>query len=660
MTALAGFWSFGSRREPADSCRRMLDAQLAYGPEPALIAALGDLAIGKRPWRILPEDGFECAPITGGGGRWTLAADIRLDNRAALAADLGLPPDLLAQLPDAAVAMRAVERWEESAIGRLVGDFALALWDREGERLLLARDFMGHRPLHYHRGSGFLAFASMPSGLFALDEVPRAADESALLDFLALMPPAGSRSHFRGIERVPPGETCVFTRSASRSSRHWSYAAEPLRLRRTEEYDEAVREALDQAVGSRLRGAGGAVAAHLSGGLDSGAVAATAARLMAPDGRVTAFTSVPREGAFERWGRFADEAGHAAAVASLYPNMDHVLIRAGARSPIASLDRNFELYQAPVLNLCNYVWGEAIADSASERGHRVLLTGQVGNFTISHTGLDLLPRLLSQGRLLALTSQARALCRRGTRLESVAAHALWPFLTPRLWRLINRARGRRVGSGAGETSLIAPALGESVSARMSERLARAAGGQERGIGLRLAALAGSEFGNFQKGALAGWGLDVRDPTGDRRLVELCLSIPSEIYLAGGVPRALARRVLADRLPPVVVDETRKGFQGADWHEGLLADWDEVRLEAGRIAADPVASRLLDTARMTALIEAPAVSDWDSDEAQAHYRLALLRGLSAGHFIRRARVRTNADERPDRGCLPPGNTVSDKP
>jgi asparagine synthase (glutamine-hydrolysing) len=633
MTALAGFWSFGSSREPSAGCRRMLDAQLAYGPEPALIAPLGEIAIGKRPWRILPEDAFERAPITGAGGRWTLAADIRLDNRSELGAELGLPLDLLARLPDAEVAMRAVERWEEAAIGRLVGDFALALWDCEGERLLLARDFVGQRPLHYHRGSGFLAFASMPSGLFALDEVPRGADEDALLDFLALMTPAGDRSHFRGMERVPPGETRVFTRGGGHSSRHWSYAAEPLRLKRADDYAEAVREALDQAVDARLRGSGGAVAAHLSGGLDSGAVAATAARLMAPDGRVTAFTSVPRDGACERRGRFADESAHAAAVASLYPNMDHVLIRTGGLSPIASLERNFALYQAPVLNLCNYVWGEAIADSARERGHRVLLTGQVGNFTISHTGLDLLPRLLSQGRLLALAGQARALRRRGTRLESVAAHALWPFLPPRLYRMINRARGRRVG--VGETSLIASALGETVSQRMSERLARAAGGQERGIGLRLAALSGNELGNFQKGALAGWGLDVRDPTGDRRLVELCLSIPSEIYLAGGVPRALARRVLSDRLPAVVVDETRKGFQGADWHEGLLADWENVRLETKRIAADPAASRLLDMARMTALVEAPAVGDWDSNEAQANYRLALLRGLSAGHFIRRA-------------------------
>ncbi|HEX9965027.1 MAG TPA: asparagine synthase-related protein [Allosphingosinicella sp.] len=645
MTALAGYWSFDGRQEPEAGCRRMLAALGAYGLEAAIVAVEGEVAIGKRAWHMLPEDGLETAPVGGGGGRWALMADIRLDNRDALGAALGLPAGRLAGLSDSGVAMAAVERWEDGAIGRLEGDFALALWDRERERLLLARDFLGGRPLYYHRGAGFLAFASMPGGLLALPEVPGEADETAMLDFLALMPPGPGHSHFRGVERVAPGEMRVFTRGGAHSSRHWTFASPPLRLRRSEDYAEAVREALDRAVKARLRGGRGSVACHLSGGLDSGAVAATAARLLGPGGRVTAFTSVPRKARPDPRGRFVDEAAHAAAVVSLYPNMEHVLVRSGGRSPIAALDRNFALYQAPVLNLCNYVWGEAIADEARERGHRVLLTGQVGNFTLSHTGFDLLPGLLGRGRLVALAKQALALRRRGTRLESVAAQALWPFLPQPLWRLVNRLRGRRIG--AGDTSMLNPALGEAAAARLAERLARSTAGCDRGVGYRLAALAGSEAGNFHKGALAGWGLDVRDPTGDRRLVELCLSIPPEIYLADGVPRALARQALADRLPALVVEEKRKGYQASDWHEGLLADWANAQSEAARIAGSPAAARLLDTGRMAALLDSPAITDWNSDEAHAHYRLGLLRGLSAGHFIRSVQG----------GCLPTGNSLS---
>jgi asparagine synthase (glutamine-hydrolysing) len=637
MTALAGYWDFGRGEEPLAACRRMLEAQAVYGTEPPASRAEGPIALGKRPYPTLAEDSFDEGVASGGGGRWSMVVDVRLDGREALAASLGIADARARRMADGALVMAAVERWEEEAIGRLAGDFAIALWDARRERLLLARDILGQRPLHFHRSGGFFAFASMPSGFHALEDVPAGPDEAALASFLALLPPQGNCSFFRGIERVRPGELRIISASGTDSRRHWSFPGTRLRLKRPDDYVEAVREALDRAVESRLRGGGGRVAAHLSGGLDSGAVAATAARLL-PGGEVTAFTSVPSGAGPDRWGRFADESGHAAAVAALYPNMEHVLVRTAGRSPLAALDRNFALYQAPVLNLCNFLWGEAIADAARERGHRILLTGQVGNFTFSHTGLDLLPGLLAGGRLIRLARQALALRRGGTRLQSVAAHTLWPFLPPALWRLVHRLRGRRVGAGVGENSLLNPALRETFNKRLADGLAEATSEHGRGVGIRLAALAGSEFGNFNKGALAGWGLDVRDPTGDRRLVELCLSIPPEIYLADGIPRSLARRATADRLPPLVARETRKGFQGADWHQGLVADWGTLRREVGLIAAVPAAARLLDTGRMIAMLEAPAERDWNSDESQAHFRLALLRGVSAGHFLRRSKER----------------------
>jgi asparagine synthase (glutamine-hydrolysing) len=151
--------------------------------------------------------------------------------------------------------------------------------------------------------------------------------------------------------------------------------------------------------------------------------------------------------------------------------------------------------------------------------------------------------------------------------------------------------------------------------------------------LRVAALQASEFGNFRQGTLAGLGLDVRDPTSDRRLFELCLSIPADQYLAGGQARALARRVLADRLPQVVLAETRKGFQGTDWHLGLVAAWDDIADEVDRIDASPAARRLIDVDRLRRLLDGPRQRDWNSAAAQADYRFALLRGVSAGHFIR---------------------------
>ncbi len=145
----------------------------------------------------------------------------------------------------------------------------------------------------------------------------------------------------------------------------------------------------------------------------------------------------------------------------------------------------------------------------------------------------------------------------------------------------------------------------------------------------------TDVGTYHKGHLAGWGIDVRDPTADRALVELCLSIPTEAYLAGGRARGLARDAFADRLPRVVVDETRKGLQAVDWHEGFMAAQGDLREELERISALPQAKGLLDTGTLRTLAESPPETDWNRGDNQGRYRLALLRGISSGHFLRKA-------------------------
>ena len=118
----------------------------------------------------------------------------------------------------------------------------------------------------------------------------------------------------------------------------------------------------------RLRGTGD-VGAYLSGGFDSGAVAATAARLLAPSGRrVIAFTGVPREGydGPAPRNRIIDEGPYAAATAALYPNIEHVVVRNEGRSPLADLDRRFFLFDRPVRGICATGWANSYAERHTE------------------------------------------------------------------------------------------------------------------------------------------------------------------------------------------------------------------------------------------------------------------------------------------------------
>jgi asparagine synthase (glutamine-hydrolysing) len=638
VTALAGFWRYEGRSDQQLRCERMLKAQQVYAPASISLRCTGAAALGRRLFSLLPEDRFDHGPVASSGDKRLLVADVRLDNREELASAAGIAPADLRLMSDAALLMGALDKWDEEAVDRLVGDFAFALWDADRQRLTMARDFMGQRPLHYHRGRDFFALASMPKGLHALPEIPVAPDRRATADFLALMPETGTETFFEGIEKVRPGHVVLVTRNGVSSRRYWDPQPRLLRLPKPEDYAEALREHLDRAVATRLRGADGHVAAHLSGGLDSSAVAATAARLLAPSGRVSAFTAVPRPGyVAEGVGEaIPDEGPLAALVAQLHPNMEHFTISTEGKSQLDALDRSFYLYERPVLNLCNGVWHDAILDAARERRLSVILTGAAGNMSFSYSGMYLLPQLLAKGYLLTLAREAWLLRRNGMRLRTIGSQALGPFLPNAIWQGINRLRKR--GRGLSEYSMLSKARASKL--KIEERAA------ERGLDVayrprmnafatRLWVLGRVDTGNYNKGMLGGWGIDMRDPTADRNLVEFCLSVPPEQYLSHGVNRALARNAFADRLPQQVLNERLKGYQAADWHEGLASAQEQVRQELKALQRCPAASEALDIRAMEELVDNLPANGWHQQRTTRQYRLALLRGISGGNFLRKA-------------------------
>ncbi|HEX8062704.1 MAG TPA: asparagine synthase-related protein [Allosphingosinicella sp.] len=632
MTAIAGFWSFEGRFDPRARCRSMIDAQSRYGTRRSA-GSLDALAVAINLHPSLPEDARDSQPLIGGERRFALVADVRLDNRADVAAQLGLDPPEASLLADSALLLVALERWGESALDRLLGDFAFAFFDARQRRLLLARDPLGQKPLFLHRGGGFAAFSSMPCGLHALEMIARRPDEATLIRHLGGLPRVGPGSFFGNVERVEPGHVVTLTESTTTRRRYWRPRRRELGLKRFDDYVEAFRAELDSAVARRLRGAGDLVATHLSGGWDSNAVTATAARLMArTGGRVVAFTHVPGTpaGPVMPYGRVGDEGGLAAATARLHPNVEHVAIASSGRSPLADLDLYAAVFERPVFNLCNHVWLSEIRAAAVAGGARVLLSGEIGNWTISAAPNTLLADFLREGRWLAWSREARAMLREGrARLRGVAASSFGPWIPGGLWR---RMAGLSSGLESAITDPTNPSLSGAVRAELEA--ARRAAASRPGDRFEDAAQAIMEmdWGEHRKGILGGWGIDKRDPTADPRLIDFCLSLPLDMLMKDGVRRPLARAALADRVAPAVLDERRKGYQFADWHVGLSRDLAGARRLLDAMAAHETASRLIDVERLIGLVEHWPDGGWEDPRRLGAYRIGLLKGLTAGHFI----------------------------
>jgi asparagine synthase (glutamine-hydrolysing) len=333
-----------------------------------------------------------------------------------------------------------------------------------------------------------------------------------------------------------------------------------------------------------------------------------------------------------------DEGPLAASVAERYPNIDHVLVRPTGRPQTDALDRDHFLYDRPLLNLCNFDWLHEINRQARERKLTIMLTGASGNMSLTYNGLEVLSEMVAMGRPLAWWRQSRQIVRAGTmRWRGVLFNSLGPWIPGPLWNWLNRLRGGYVEDIARLTALN-PGMAAAVN---RDECLRALGydpfvrpGADT-FAWRILNLSYSDNGNYNKGALGGWGVDLRDATSDRRLVEFSLNVPTEQFIFGGVPRALARLALADRLPTAVLEETRRGYQAADWYESAtlgragFAEW------IARLHDNSAASRALDLSRLTRLVEDWPASGWERDEVTQPYRFALLRGLATGHFLWKA-------------------------
>ncbi|HEX4694080.1 asparagine synthetase B family protein [Sphingomonas sp.] len=641
MTALAAIWNIDGRPDALADCGRIMAAQRMYGPHGNVDWDDGAIALGCCRYQLLAEDRYDRQPLVGGGGRFVLVADVRLDNRDDLASALAIDPQDSVMLPDSAFLLRAWERWGSALFEHIAGDYAFVLWDSAEQQLVLARDHIGGRALHYHLADGFVAVASMPKGLHALERVPRAPDAVRNAEFLALLPEYGPRSFYEGVSRVEAGQIVTVSRSGVATTRHWEPSPGLLKLGRPTDYAEALREQLDRAIAARLRGTNGLVATHLSGGLDSGATTATAARLMAQSGgRVLAFTSAPRAGydGFVPANRIGDESALAAATAGLYPNVEHVTVRTGARTMLDDLDRDFYLFDRPLLNSDIQHWWNAINGAAQKRGAGVVLSATMGNATFSYAGLELFAEQAAKLHWLRLWQTARATMREtGMRAGGALVQAFGPWLPDAMWRALNRAKNHPVPDVSVYTASNMRRFNELGIERRAREHALDLSYRPRrnGFETRLWILRRVDFGNNQKGALAGWGTDIRDVSTDRRLIEFCLSVPMEMFLRDGRPRALALDALADRLPPAVLSERRRGAQSIDWHEGLTAAREHLRDEVSRLADVPAAATALDVERMLRLIEQWPDGGWNRPDIDMPYRQALARGVTSGHFMRKA-------------------------
>ncbi|MCA1653700.1 MAG: hypothetical protein LC656_05850 [Sphingomonadales bacterium] len=601
----------------------MLAAQRAYGSDQPCVrsvpgAALGVSASGTKPIR---DDDAERAPSNG----YIFSADMRIDNRDELLAALG-GAGPTSNLTDNDILNRALGLWGENTFGRLIGDFAIAGYSPSQQRLTLARDTTGQRPLFYARRDDRVAFSSMPAGLLALPDIWRGFDRRALARILMDQPVDGGATAFADIRVVPPGHKVTLTAQSETIASLWEPDFSPLEFRRRQDYVDLYRETLDRSVGSRLRGVRGRVATHLSSGFDSSAVASTAARLRSSDEPIIALTAAPPAGfvdAAPPRNRIADESPLAAITARRH-HMEHVVVRT-ARPLIDCLRVQVRIHQNPVRNHINVGWLSACQVVARQRGATILLDADLGNLTLNAGGLSVLADIRQRSGLAHWWREMR----QTKRNQDVRWHGLlfnsFPPPAPVQRRLLalfqdvqppeklTYLRRELFPKAAPRARVPAPSCGYIDSF------------MDRWLTLR-----SRDYGTVRKGVLAETGLDTSDPMADRRMIELSMRLPYDQLLRDGISRPLAKEALSDRLPPEILHSPVRGYQSADWLDQL--DRDAIGAAIEEISANATVRGLIDTARLKRSLDNWPRPGENSLSAYDQYASHMLKTLAVGMFI----------------------------
>jgi asparagine synthase (glutamine-hydrolysing) len=564
----------------------------------------------------LPEDRFDDQPHF--DDRFMFVADVRLDNRADLIGALGLNSSESKEVADSELLFCAWRRWQLDCLDRVVGDYAFAVHDRRSGTLVLARDPIGQRPLFYARLGDATIFASMPSGILPHGRFVH--DRIRIAQRLAGQEDESTRSYFEAIARVLSGETVIITGDRI-ERRRWTPVTDALTGRSGDDLREELRERVDTAVASCMRRVDGPLATHLSSGYDSSTVTATAA-LLGDKRDVVAFTSAPatdlRTATVDR--RIVDESTIAAETAR-FLGIDHEVVRTS--EPL--LDRlrgHTRYYQEPVRNLLNMGWYAEIERRAVQRGAKVLLLGELGNLTLSAGGLPVLADWIRAGAWGRWWKEAKAASRRDdARWRGIVLNSFRLFLPERATEEL-----ARLFQGQPRWNSACFARAEALDRLPSEATPR----PRNAAAERLRIMRGFDAGVFRKGSLAKHGIDERDPTADRRLIEFTLRLPPEQLLHDGVYKPLARSVLSDRLPPSVLDAPLRGYQGADWVSRI--DKADALATLEEISSNSTVLDVIDVPRLKARIE-----DWPDPEKAGHGEILafgrhVTNALAMGVFI----------------------------
>jgi asparagine synthase (glutamine-hydrolysing) len=533
---------------------RMAGAAAHRGPDGRGYWRHGKVGLGLLSLQLGPESVDVAEPVSRDG--LVLVADARIDNRNELIPMLRQAGQLRLEVPsDFDIILAAYGAWGMACAAHLIGDFAFAVWDGPRERLFAARDPMGMRPLYYREEAHRFLFASEVKQILALPDVPAQVFEPALLAHIAGPYGRPEWSFYQGIRQLPAGNALVADSRGARVRRFWEPdPAACIRYRHEAEYAEHFRSLFEEAVACRMR-SHRPVGLLLSGGVDSGSIAAMAGLLMEQGGAASAgFRAY--SWAFDDLVD-CDERSISDVIVDRY-RLERTNVIADEEWPLQRYPEHAPDRDEPHLWVYQPLFDRTL-ERARADGMGAVFTGDrgdevVGDWVWDHPGMFL------AGRWRLLRKELQALGEPG-----------WNGLKKRVLRPLFQG-----GHSQGRVMPLAPWLAPEALARCGlEDLIRGSRAPElyrdpyRQLRYeRIFSFTGMRIAMADERRWAAHGVGYADPWSDLRLAEFVLAIPQWRVNWVSEPKRLAREALKGVMPEAVRKRTGKTIPGGLFERGF--------------------------------------------------------------------------------------------
>lgn len=529
-----------------------------------------------------------------------ITADVVLDNRKELREQLGIPHP---NVPDGVLVLASYAKWGEEFVKLLRGVFAIAIYDRNKQCLFLYTDHTGSRAVNYYNGKDGFLFATAFSSILkvypdiSFDEKWMTACEAAQTPDMEIFPEI---TPYEGVFQLEAGMYLKVSEHSFEKKEYWNpqYRKEPIAFHDVQ-CKEMFLETFSQCVKDVLRSRKN-TAATVSSGLDSTSVASLAAGYLERQGKkLYSFTSIPeKETEIKDYSVIVDESWGPHILSETYTNIEAQMVPCEGMDGFTKLERLVKQLEIPTKSAPNMMWLDEIYRLAAEKDCKILLKGQYGNATISYGKiLGNIRYQLTHWHFIRAYKEIKAFGKvNGIPRKKILKNFGKEFL-----------RERRKENFLTDSYMKKELLQKYQINSTVNQLVKKSGGsmidtqmQMRNFQFDRVNLA--QLGLYDTKFSLMYGILIRDPTKDKRMIELCMNLPVECYVHNGVERRLVREYMKGIVPDAILNQVRKrGLQSADYVERVMQNWNQVGKDVLEKLSEQTLFLYLDKERIDMLV-----------------------------------------------------------